>query len=80
MSEADGNGSQTPRRRERARISAGWLQWARTIAGDRPALQPATVYVLGSAMAAGEEAVVPNAMEAVWQGLQQEAADGLVGV
>jgi hypothetical protein len=31
-------------------------------------------------MAAGEEAVVPNAMEAVWQGLQQEAADGLVGV
>ena len=48
--------------------------------GSRHIEQPATEYLLGSAMAAGEEAVVPNAMEAVWQGLQQEAADGLVGV
>ena len=31
-------------------------------------------------MAVGEEAVVADAMEAVGQGVQQEAADELVGV
>lgn len=31
-------------------------------------------------MAVGEEAVVPNAMEAIGQRVQQEAADKLIGI
>ena len=42
--------------------------------------QPATERELGGALAVGEEAVVADAMEAVRQGVQQEAADELVGV
>ena len=42
--------------------------------------QPAAQRELGGAMAVGEEAVVADAMEAVGQGVQQEAADELVGV
>ena len=42
--------------------------------------QPATERELGGAVAVGEEAVVADAMEAVRQGVQQEAADELVGV
>ena len=34
---------------------------------------------LGDAMTVGEEAVVADAMESVWKGVQQEASDELVG-
>ena len=42
--------------------------------------QPAAERELGGAMAVGEEAEVADAMEAVRQDVQQEAADELVGV
>jgi len=41
--------------------------------------QPATERELGGALAVGEAAVVADAMEAVRQGVQQEAPDELVG-
>ena len=42
--------------------------------------QSAAQVELGGAMAVGEEAIVADAMEAVGQGVQEEAADELVGV
>ncbi len=41
--------------------------------------QPATERELVGAVAVGEEAVVADAMEAIRQGVQQEAADELIG-
>ena len=41
--------------------------------------QPATERELGGAVAIGEEAIVTDAVEAVRQGVHQEAADELVG-
>src|SRR5580765_6511523 len=48
--------------------------------GERQVEQPATERELGGALAVGEESVVADAMEAVRQGVHQEAADELVGV
>lgn len=42
--------------------------------------QPAAQVEPGGAMAVGEEAIVPDAVEAVGQRVQEEAADELVGV
>ena len=46
----------------------------------RSGQQPAAQFEPGGAMTIGEEAVVADAMEAVGQRVQQEAADELVGV
>jgi hypothetical protein len=42
--------------------------------------QPATEGEIVAALAVGEEAVVANPVEAIWQGMQQETADELVGI
>ena len=41
--------------------------------------QLASVRDVCGAVAAGEQAIVPDAMEALWQHVDQEAADELVG-
>ena len=51
----------------------------RAVPGRRRVEQPAAERELGGAVAVGEEAVVADAVEAVRQGVQQEAADELVG-
>src|SRR5579864_8132316 len=48
--------------------------------GRRNGQQLAAECKFAGTMAVGEEAVVPDAMEAIRQGVQQEAADELIGI
>src|SRR6202521_2632560 len=69
-----------------ARASLGSMWWEGIpdllggSVGERQVEQPATERELGGALAVGEEAKMPDAVEAIWQGVHQEAADELVGV